>query len=475
MPFPLSTSTLGFLVFVAQSGAFVVQNYKQHNAVISFPRPFSSTSPSSSLARRRQLGASLIATNRNDNRPQRGNNDGFDNELIPANTTETTTPGKTTDVQDYEKSVCTVLRKLRSTGDDPNVPQWFNRRRLSLTNYWGIAEWELHTSRRRFLRYIFGIPKSRLLRRLWPQLTVLAVWSVLAVTIAQRRPIPMDRGVHVPLTALSLVSTFVGALQTLRSNQGLSRLAEARVAQGKMVFYCREIALLVAAYIYPKDRQRGLHMARHLALFGWTLKGHLRESNCDDVIDALLRPTDAAYIKGARRQPVAILCRLRQMMAELNQRPGFGMSTTEHRLIENSIQQLGHVIAASDKIRATPIPPVYGAHLSRLMVFYLVFLPFALMGSGLNSLSSIAVTLTVGFAMVGLDEMSSMFELPYQYMPLYQIAKVSMLDVSDAFCCEPPPLVATEQLTDERIPSYWATEDDPFLPYDGRKQRGPSC
>jgi ion channel-forming bestrophin family protein len=351
--------------------------------------------------------------------------------------------------------------------------EWFRCRRISFTNYWGLEEWEIHVSRRRYLRYIFGIPKSRLLRRLIPQLSVLFVWSAIAVTIGQRRPVPMNRGVHVPLTSLSLVSTFVAALQTIRSNQGLTRLDNARVAQQRMVVYTRDIALLLAAYVIPKNRAIGLKAARHLALFGWALKSHLRETDGNDIIDVLLpNQVDAEYLKGARKKPVAIISRLRQMMAHLGQ--SRAVSSTAHRLIEDNLRNLDEVIAASDKLRATPIPPVYGAHLSRLMVFYLVFLPFALLESSLNGLSAVATTLMVGFAMAGLDEMSSMFELPFRFMPLYQLAKVSMIDVADAFCRSPPPLNATADCVESttiRIPLYWAEKDDPFLPYDGREQR----
>ena len=309
--------------------------------------------------------------------------------------------------------------------------EWFRRRRLSFTNYWGMEEWEIHVSRRRYIRYALGLPKSRLMRRLLPQLSVLLLWSTIAVSIGQLRPIPMDRGVHVPLTSLSLVSTFVAALQTIRSNQGLSRLASARVAQQRMVLYTRDIALLLAAYVMPRDPFLGLKAARHLALFGWALKSHLRETNGDDIIEVLIaNPADVQYLQGARKKPVAIISKLRQIMAHLES--SGAITSTPHRLIEDNLRKLDDVIAASDKLRATPTPPVYAAHLGRLMVLYLGFLPFALLGSPLNGISAIAVTMIVGFAMAGLDEMTSMFELPFRFLPLYQIAKVSMVDVADS-------------------------------------------
>lgn len=65
--------------------------------------------------------------------------------------------------------------------------------------------------------------------------------------------------------------------------------------------------------------------------------------------------------------------------------------------------------------------------------------------------------------------MSHMFEQPYRFMPLYQIAKVSMLDVADALCARPP--LETDEITftkdgkSPRRPLYWAAAAaDPSLP-----------
>lgn len=47
-------------------------------------------------------------------------------------------------------------------------------------------------------------------------------------------------------------------------------------------------------------------------------------------------------------------------------------------------------------------------------------------------------------------------------MPLYQLAKVSMLDVADAFTCRPPPISAddehdeaTQDAEEPPEPTYW--------------------
>jgi predicted membrane chloride channel (bestrophin family) len=60
------------------------------------------------------------------------------------------------------------------------------------------------------------------------------------------------------LTPLSLISTFVAGLLTLRSNKGLSRLKDARNSFGEVVLHTREMAQLIGQCLYPVDHQMGL-------------------------------------------------------------------------------------------------------------------------------------------------------------------------------------------------------------------------
>ena len=208
------------------------------------------------------------------------------------------------------------------------------------------------------------------------------------------------------------MSTFVAALQTLRSNQGLSRLKDARRAMGRMVLQTRDTALLFATYVAPRDPKLGLLAARHLALFGWALKSHLREIANDDIVECILKGEDAAFMRHQRKQPIAIIHRLRQIMGDVTRRKLIG--TTEHRLIEDNLKQLNGVVMEGERIRASPIPPVYAAHAGRLMIVYLATLPFALLGAGMTEWSTLALSMIVGFAMMGLDEMSHLFEQPFR-------------------------------------------------------------
>jgi predicted membrane chloride channel (bestrophin family) len=94
---------------------------------------------------------------------------------------------------------------------------------LSYSKTWTLADWEQHNSRKRYLRYLVNFPQSRLLRRTLPQMSALLLWSFMSLWIEDH-----FLKKRIPLSALGTVSTFLAFLLTLRSNQGLSRLDEAR-------------------------------------------------------------------------------------------------------------------------------------------------------------------------------------------------------------------------------------------------------
>lgn len=155
-------------------------------------------------------------------------------------------------LEKFSRDVAKVLKELRLSDEDDEVPAFLRRRRLSLTNAWELEDWVHHSTRARFLHYARTFPTSRLLRRIAPQFSFFVAWALGAILISPRGVI--NQAV-VPLTPLSLVSTFVGALLTMRSNAGLSRLSDGRAAWGSVVLHTREVGQLIATNIYSKEPQ----------------------------------------------------------------------------------------------------------------------------------------------------------------------------------------------------------------------------
>ncbi len=364
-------------------------------------------------------------------------------------------------LEQFSKDVKKVLYDLRGAEVDPTLPKLFrdSPQRLSFTNSWTLEDWDRHSSRMRYFRYIKNFPKSRLLKRIAPQMIVLTIWSICSTWIENY----FFRKRTIPLSSLGIVSSFVAFLLTMRSNMGLARLDDGRKAWSKVVLQTREMAALISAFVYPADKQLALRLGRHVACFGWLLKSQLRfvpEEDIEDIVHAMIpNKEDAKYVLSQRQKPLAVVTRIRQAIHYLGEQGK--LSTAEEIALDHTAHSLSEVVTSTGRIRASPIPTLYTSHTTRLLTFYLFFLPPALHWSGLDRIITTIVTWAVGFAMLGLDELSHLCEQPFRVMPMYQISKRSMMAVADAFTCRPPPFEGehvdeeTERLPQKKLTSYW--------------------
>lgn len=357
------------------------------------------------------------------------------------------------------------IQDLRGSDFDPCIPKHLMGRAssLSYSKTWTLDDWEKHNSRTRYFRYLVNFPHSRLLRRIIPQQAALLVWTILSVWIEDH----FFKRRQIPLSALGTISTFLGFLLTLRSNQGLSRLDEGRRLWSKVILNTREMSQLISAFVYPVDKQLALMLARHVALFGWLLKSQLRFSKKDEVVDIvrvmLPNKEDADYVLSQRQKTVAVITRIRQVISVLGKQ--HRLTTAEEIALDHTAHSLSEAITSTGRIRASPIPTLYTSHTSRLLVFYLACLPPALHWSGLDGIVTTILTMVVGYAMLGLDEISHLFEQPFRVIPMYQMSKRSMIAVADSLTCRPPTLAGEtreedeENLSQQDLTTYWSRKD----------------
>ncbi|KAL3941133.1 MAG: hypothetical protein SGBAC_004472 [Bacillariaceae sp.] len=366
-------------------------------------------------------------------------------------------------VEQFAADIHKVLVHLRGEQYDPTVDSAFHKaKRPTFAVTWNHEMWDDHTSRWRFVSSIIHWHHSALAKRIAPQMCILMIWTSMGIGIVKSRATPLSQ-IDLPMTSLSLLSGFVASLLALRCNQGLERMLEARQAFGKVVFYARDLASVIRHEIYPLAPRTGLKLARHLSIFAWLLKNFLRGSRANGSDEDLIRTmlpcqADADYVLVQRKKPVAITSRLRQSMHFLCNH--CNISVADELGIDMSIQYLEESIMLTERIVASPIPPLFTSHASRLLTFYLFFLPLALQGSGsLTPVGTFVTVLAVGYAMLGLDEISYLMEQPFKLSPLYHLCKKAMRDVADQFCLNIPSFIESESEGYIPIPPpYWTND-----------------
>ena len=73
----------------------------------------------------------------------------------------------------------------------------------------------------------------------------------------------------------------------------------------------------------------------------------------------------------------------------------------------------------------------------------------------MNAIGTFVTVLAVGYAMLGLDEISHLMEQPFKITPLYHLCKNSMRDVADSFCLRMPSL-------DDKENDHYVAQAQPY-------------
>ncbi|GMH87041.1 hypothetical protein TrVE_jg13495 [Triparma verrucosa] len=345
----------------------------------------------------------------------------------------------------YPKTDTTLPENMRTKSGAPDYQ-----------HLWNITVWDRHIQRRRYFKHFAYLPTSRILRRVAPILGVLLPWTLGAICLSRKWisiPLPTSAAT-LPMTTVSMFSTFIALLLTLRTNQSISRLLEGRLAWGRCVLLTRDTSQLLSTYIYPLNTQNALKAARHLSIFGWLLKCRMRDEPDSDIITSMLNPLDAKYVSRQRKHPVALITRIRQVVA-LEAKRG-NLNPGSHRSLEANLLELNRIYGMCERLRGSPVPPMYSRHTSRLLMFWLFSLPLSLNSTPISAPINILLVMVAGFVTLGLDEISMQLEQPFRLMPMQQLAGAVMLDVADAFVERPPGLEDEEGEGEEREePRYW--------------------
>jgi len=300
----------------------------------------------------------------------------------------------------------------------------------SYTRIWNAETWKRHTlsyPHERYYRHLRRWRYSTTAQKVFPAALLSGAWSLLVCFVVKASPgsmlVKASKGAS---AALGPLSAPIALLLTLRTNAALGRLNEARLAWGRLVLYARTYTALLRSYILPYYPEAAILSARHVAIFGWLLKSAVREEDRPkqlEVMEIVLgkESTDYQWLASHPKPVWAIAIRLRQIVAAVGDRyPGDML--VAHNLMEQCIANLEGVAGVNERILASPIPPTYSRHLSRVLSIWLAMLPIGLIGSGVPVLGVIISSAFTSYVLVGLDEIGMEIESCFSLLPLQQLA-----------------------------------------------------
>lgn len=338
-----------------------------------------------------------------------------------------------------------VLREIRPAdpSKDTSAPVAIISAGSSYTRLWTTHTWEQHSRppHRRYFRHVVRWIYSTTARKIFPTVVIATLWAGLVSTVAQNCAAV---GKFIPSAGSTAVLSFLaaplGLLLTLRTNQSMSRLLEARQAWGRLTLHARSLANVAAVYLYPMNPRAAVLLVRHLSTLGWVLKSHLRGEGIESdraVLSAMLGDgTDYEWLIQQPRRTVAIMSRIRQIVGTVMTSRDEGSETrvsTTLLVAEEKVAGLEQVLGICERISTSPIPPTYTRHLSRTIFLWLFSLPASLVSTGLSTFGVMTATMVATYVLVGLDEVGFEIHNAFQLLPLQQLSAAVQTAVETQF------------------------------------------
>lgn len=226
-----------------------------------------------------------------------------------------------------------------------------------------------------WLRMLF-VWDGSVLKTIVPQLLLMLAVGVLAVALGGR-----VFGARIPLDAVPfpLVGVSLAIFLAFRNNAAYARYVEARQIWGRILIAARALTSQVVNYL-PADGdgfERRLFMQRLIA-FVYALTHQLRGTDPSADLARYLSQDEAEQLRGMHYIPVALLDRIRLMLARAGRRRGEGEPLLW--LLDAQVSELAAAVGGCERIANTPIPFAYGVLVHRTVYLYCFMLPFGLVG-----------------------------------------------------------------------------------------------
>ncbi len=253
---------------------------------------------------------------------------------------------------------------------------------------------------------------------------------------------------ELPTLPLAVVGAALGIFVSFRTNQAYDRWWEGRKLWGRMINESRHWASQATKYV--DDEEVGRKLVHRHAAYVHALRSLLRKQDpfedaeftprieaVGDVVDELRKESNLTH---------ALLDRQLEELVALN-RAGT-LSDFRLQSMDESLRQLVNIQGGCERIKKTPMPPLYGLLATRLVEFYAVLFPLAVVAS--LGWWTVPVSLLVCTAFSLIAEAGRVLEDPFTTffngLPLSAISRMIEVNVRQRLgeTDLPPMLVATE-------------------------------
>ncbi len=262
------------------------------------------------------------------------------------------------------------------------------------------------------MRHLTSIPSSHILRNLVGP----ALFSVAAVTLLilydTFRLASWPAFTSMGLGPLGLSSSALSLLLVFRTNSSYQRFVDARALWGVIVNRSRDLVRCALTYMPPESAPYKPCLARWVVALAHCVRLNARAPRdaTPTELARLMPPHELALLAAAAHRPNICLQMISQIIAA-------AVPDSHNALrLDEDLRTLEDTIGGTERIYRTPIPLSYTRHTSRLLLFWLAYMPAALYGE--IRLHALLVAPLLVLVLFGIDEIGVELEEPFSILPL---------------------------------------------------------
>ncbi|MBC8104018.1 MAG: hypothetical protein H7Z41_15705 [Cytophagales bacterium] len=276
-------------------------------------------------------------------------------------------------------------------------------------------------------------------------LSLTLLWATAVAVVHWRFPQGLIWMSPLPIT---VVGVALGVLLAFRNNAGYDRYWEGRTLWGRLVNASRSFVRQLVSFLRTdegaaegqpvnygehEEREEFLRgIAYRVMAFAHALRHHLRGEDPFLELIVLLPADEIAHLQRVQNIPAALLMLIGKQLAGARRR-GW-LDSVLIVALDETLTELAAIQGGCERIRNTPLPPVYTDIGHKIVLVFCFLLPFGLVRD-LGPLMPPAV-LVIAFAFLLLSRISLLLENPFGLrpndLPLTSLSRIIEIDLRDA-------------------------------------------
>lgn len=257
-----------------------------------------------------------------------------------------------------------------------------------------------------WFRHIFQFHRSDTLRKLMPEIIIMAIYTGLLTYLLLTNVSDIDSFKNT-LSVHALIGFIMGLLLVFRTNSAYDRWWEGRKQWGTLVNQTRNLALKFEAFHKNKKDLNYREIHALIVAYPYAAKEHLRKGV--DLHKLELDEDLKERLKRFKHKPNGIASLIYE---ELNEALNNKNITGEQLIIlDQELKEFTNVIGACERIRNTPIPFSYTLFIKKFIFIYVFTLPMGLIPD--FHYWSIPVVMFVFYVLVSLEILAEEIEDPF--------------------------------------------------------------